>query len=139
MKFKRKMTWNLKVHWILKIKPLYFEVKLKWKYNSKWNIKSISNEIQSENESEFHRGWALPVPSFCAHLQSSVPAILLANMADNHEATWTDDDNLKEVWTKYVQQGLQRSEALDFLRREFPQYAWSMCSLDRRLRHFNIF
>ena len=68
-----------------------------------------------------------------------MPAILLANMADNHEATWTDDENLKEVLTKYVQQGLQRSEALDFLRREFPEYAWSIRSLDRRLRHFNIF
>ena len=60
-------------------------------------------------------------------------------MADNRESTWTDDENLKEVLTKYVQQGLQRSEALDFLRREFPEYAWSIRSLDRRLRHFNIF
>lgn len=60
-------------------------------------------------------------------------------MADYREATWTDDENLKEVLTKYVQQGLQRSEALDFLRREFPEYAWSIRSLDRRLRHFNIF
>ena len=43
-------------------------------------------------------------------------------MADNRESTWTDDENLKEVFTKYVQQGLQRSEALDFLRREFLEY-----------------
>ena len=60
-------------------------------------------------------------------------------MADNRESTRTDDDNLKEVLTKYVQQGLQRSEALDFVRREFREYAWSIRSLDRRLRHFNIF
>ena len=60
-------------------------------------------------------------------------------MADNREAIWTNDENLKEVLTKYVQQGLQRSEALDFLRREFAEYAWSIRSLDRRLRHFNIF
>ena len=30
-------------------------------------------------------------------------------MADNREATWTDDENLKDILTKYVQQGLQRS------------------------------
>jgi hypothetical protein len=72
-------------------------------------------------------------------LSSTAPASLLANMADNREAIWTDDDKLKEALTRYVQQGLQRSEALDFLRREFPEYAWSIRSLDRRLRHFNIF
>ena len=60
-------------------------------------------------------------------------------MADYREATWTDDEHLKEVLTKYVQQGLQRSEALDFLRGKFPEYVWSIRSLDRRLRHFNIF
>lgn len=27
---------------------------------------------------------------------------------------------------------------LDFLKRDFPQYAWSIPTLDRRLRHFNI-
>ena len=58
-------------------------------------------------------------------------------MTDYREATWTDDEHLKEVLTKYVQQGLQRSEGLDFLRREFREYAGS--SLDRRLRHLNIF
>ena len=28
---------------------------------------------------------------------------------------------------------------LDFLRRDFPTYAWSIATLDRRLRYFNIF
>ena len=28
---------------------------------------------------------------------------------------------------------------LDFLKRDFPRYAWSIPTLDRRLRHFNIF
>ena len=60
-------------------------------------------------------------------------------MADNREATWTDDENLKEALTRYVQQGLNRSEALDFLKRDFPDYPWGIRSPDRRLRHFNIF
>ena len=59
-------------------------------------------------------------------------------MADS-EVTWKDDDKLKEAMTKLVQQGLQRIEALDFLRRDFPDYPWSTRTLDRRLRHFDIF
>jgi len=59
-------------------------------------------------------------------------------MAD-YGVTWKDYDKLKEAMTKLVQQGLQRIEALDFLRRDFPDYPWSMRTLDRRLRHFDIF
>ena len=57
------------------------------------------------------------------------------NMADS---TWKEDDNLKEAMTELVQQRLQRIEALDFLKRDFPQYPWSIRTLDRRLRHFDI-
>ena len=39
---------------------------------------------------------------------------------------------------KFVKQGIKRKEILDFLRRDFPQYAWRIPTLDRRLRHFNI-
>ena len=53
-------------------------------------------------------------------------------------ATWVHDDKLKEAMSRYVQQSLQRSEILDFLTRDFPQYPWSIWSLDRRLRHFEI-
>jgi hypothetical protein len=55
------------------------------------------------------------------------------------EAPWKEDQSLKEALSKYVQQGLQRSEVLDFVAREFPQYTWSLRSLDRRLRHFDLF
>ena len=41
--------------------------------------------------------------------------------------------------TKLVQQGLQRIGAPDFLKRDFPEYAWSFRILDRRLRQFDIF
>ena len=39
----------------------------------------------------------------------------------------------------YVRQGYKREEALDFLKRDFPQYSWSIRSLDRRLRYFAIY
>ena len=36
-----------------------------------------------------------------------------------------------------MRQGIHRQEMLDFLR-DFKQYAWSIPTLDRRLRHFKI-
>ena len=39
----------------------------------------------------------------------------------------------------YVRQGLQRKEVLDFVKHDFDQYTWSLRSLDRRLRHLQIF
>jgi hypothetical protein len=52
---------------------------------------------------------------------------------------WLEDAFLKEEMKRYVGQGLRRKEILDYLTRDFPQYAWSFRSLDRRLREFNIF
>ena len=51
---------------------------------------------------------------------------------------WQSDYQLEQEMKKFVKQGIKRREILDFLRREFPQYAWSIATLDRRLRHFNI-
>ena len=53
--------------------------------------------------------------------------------------TWKEDDLLRNEMKKYVMQGLQREEILDFLKRDFHQYAWSLRTLDRRLRYFEIF
>ena len=33
---------------------------------------------------------------------------------------------------------MRRREVLDFVRRDYPQYSWSLPTLDRHLRHFNI-
>ena len=55
------------------------------------------------------------------------------------EALWKVDCDLEEAMKKYVSQSLQRREMLDFLIRDFPEYTWSLRSLDRRLRHFDIF
>ena len=52
---------------------------------------------------------------------------------------WREDLKLREDMEKYVRQGYKREEALDFLKRDFPMYAWSIRSLDRRLRCFEIY
>ena len=38
----------------------------------------------------------------------------------------------------YVAANYQRNEILDYMMRDFEQYAWSMRTLDNRLRHFDI-
>ena len=57
------------------------------------------------------------------------------------EATdeWQEDLQLKEDLTNWVKQGMMRSEILNFTKRDYPNYKWSIRSLDRRLRYFNIY
>ena len=52
---------------------------------------------------------------------------------------WKDDENLKDDLDRYVTQLLKRDEILSFMQRDFPAYAWSLHSLDRRLRHFGLY
>ena len=52
---------------------------------------------------------------------------------------WKEDVVLKEEMAKYVKQGLQRREMLDFLKRNFAQYAWCLHTIDRGFRHFEIY
>ena len=33
----------------------------------------------------------------------------------------------------------KRTEILDYIQRGFPVYSWSLCTVDRRLRYFNIY
>ena len=54
-------------------------------------------------------------------------------------SSWKDDEKLKKDLDQYVRENLKRSEILDFVKRDFPGYAWSIvATLDRRLRHFEI-
>ena len=55
------------------------------------------------------------------------------------DGSWCEDVRLQEDLRNYVRQGMKRKEMLDFLKRDFPTYAWSIPTLDRRLRYFNIF
>ena len=53
-------------------------------------------------------------------------------------SNWKDDETLRRDLDQYVRENLKRSEILDFEGRDFSEYAWSIATLDRRLRHFKI-
>ena len=52
---------------------------------------------------------------------------------------WESDGELQWKLSKYVTKGLQRNEILSYMLRDFPQCNWSIRTLDRRMRYFNIF
>ena len=61
-----------------------------------------------------------------------------AMAARTRNTSWMEDRDLKEELQKYVRQGLKRDEILNFMERDFGDYAWSLRTLDRRMRHFDI-
>ena len=52
--------------------------------------------------------------------------------------SWKYDSILKVHITKYVPQGLEKKEILDFLQKDFPMYAWIYRTLTRRMSFFEI-
>ena len=54
------------------------------------------------------------------------------------DPSWKEDDNRESSLKTYISQGLQRTEILSFMIRDFDEYSLSLSSLDRRLKHFNI-
>ena len=52
---------------------------------------------------------------------------------------WKEDIALKNDLKKYVGQLFKREEILSFVQKDYPCYTWSIRSLDRRLRHFEIY
>ena len=65
-------------------------------------------------------------------------AIQFVNMAYFRNDAWKEDSHLEQDLRKYVKQMLTREEILSFVTRDYSEYAWSIRSLDRRLRHFGI-
>jgi hypothetical protein len=64
----------------------------------------------------------------------------MINMAHRiRNLNWKEDEKLEQEFSTYVSQGLKREEILDFVKRDYPEYTWSFCTLDRRLRAFNIY
>jgi hypothetical protein len=55
------------------------------------------------------------------------------------EATCLWQEELKQDLENFVKQGLMRKEILDFMKRDYSHYKWSIRSEDRRLRYFNIY
>ena len=51
---------------------------------------------------------------------------------------WKNNTDLTIDLKKYVKENMKRKEMIDFLRRDYPFYAWSIPTLDRRLRYFHI-
>ena len=51
---------------------------------------------------------------------------------------WENDEALRSDLQKYVRQNLQRNEILDFVKLDYPMYAWSLRSLGHRLQFFEI-
>ena len=45
---------------------------------------------------------------------------------------------MKDDLVKYVRQSLRRKEILDFVKINYPMYAWSPRTLSRRLQYFGI-
>ena len=58
-------------------------------------------------------------------------------MAHVRKTNWREDAALKNDLEKYVKQDLRR-EILDFVNRDYSEYAWSFSSLDRRMRYFGL-
>eukprot|EP00112_Aurelia_sp_Birch-Aquarium-sp1_P008488 Seg1936.6 transcript_id=Seg1936.6/GoldUCD/mRNA.D3Y31 product="hypothetical protein" protein_id=Seg1936.6/GoldUCD/D3Y31 len=52
--------------------------------------------------------------------------------------SWKENEDLRKDLEQYISQGLHRQEVLDFMKRDYEQYAWSLRSLDRRCSHFGI-
>jgi len=52
---------------------------------------------------------------------------------------WQIEQALKNDLNKYVRQGMQRLEILDYAKRGYPYHNWSLRTLDRRLRFYDIY
>ena len=62
-----------------------------------------------------------------------------SNMAYIRNVHWKEDAILKSDLKKYVKEDLRRTEILDFMKRDFSLYAWSLSSLDRHMRYFDLY
>lgn len=59
--------------------------------------------------------------------------------ASNNSTTWKENENLERDLRSHVQKQMQRNEILDYVSRDYPDYSWSLRTLDRRLRYFDIY
>ena len=59
-------------------------------------------------------------------------------MAAAAPTEWKTDASLENNLRTYVAQNLKRSEILDYLKKYYSYYPWSIATLDRRLRYFGI-
>ena len=62
----------------------------------------------------------------------------MASSGNIRNSDWEGDEELKLDLQRYVLQNLKRREILDFVQRDFPEYAWSLGTLSRRLAFLGI-
>ena len=62
----------------------------------------------------------------------------MADAGRIRNSEWQHDEQLKSDLEKYVERNLSRKEILDFVARDYPQYAWSFGTLVRGLAFFNV-
>ena len=55
------------------------------------------------------------------------------------DTNWINDKHLEGTLRKLVGDNLKRTEILDCMQRDFPEYAWNLRTLDRHLKYFNIY
>ena len=59
----------------------------------------------------------------------------LINMEDRN---WINDVALEQGLRDFVRRSIKGKEILDFMKRDYEQYCWSIGTLDRRLCFFDI-
>ena len=52
--------------------------------------------------------------------------------------SWKGDSDLRTDLNDFVRKNFTRLEMLDFLEKKYPTYSWSLRTLARRLRYFDI-
>ena len=77
----------------------------------------------------------LDVPQTRMHFDSQVLDPIYAWIRNSD---WEDDNDLNKDLAKFVSLNLKRMEIVDFLRKDYPMYAWSLRSLARRMQYFGI-
>ena len=59
-------------------------------------------------------------------------------MATIRNSEWKEGLNLRNDLEKYVFKNFKREEIVDFVKRDYPNYAWSLGTLSRQIKCFNI-
>ena len=86
------------------------------------------------------RGIGLNIDHYRSNIQISDLIFKMAvRQGRTRNDSWKNDLRLKEDMSTYVRCGYKRKEIIDFLERDYPQYAWSFRSLDRQMREFAIY
>ena len=86
----------------------------------------------------FQTGPIIELDNYMFFQHEVVALKVTTNMASRiRNDSWKEDENLEKTLHQYVKEGLRRHEILDFLSRDFPEYAWSFRTLDRRLQYFD--